>query len=58
LFPLLIPVLLAGIRIGSAFFAGKSYADLAGWYGMGLAFDAVFTGAALILFPFIYSGED
>jgi len=58
LFPLLIPVLLAGIRIGSAFFAGKDYADLAGWYGMGLAFDAVFIGAALILFPFIYSGED
>lgn len=58
LFPLLVPVLLAGIEIGSAFFAGKDYGGLSGWFGMGLAFDAVFTGAALILFPFIYSGED
>lgn len=58
IFPLLIPVLLAGIRIGSAFFSGKGYGELTGWYGMGLAFDAVFAGSALILFPYIYSGED
>lgn len=58
LFPLLVPVLLAGIRIGQAFFEGKGYGELSGWFGMGLAFDAIFAGAALVLFPFIYSGED
>lgn len=58
LFPLLVPVLLSGIKIGTAFFSGKGYDDLTGWYGMGLAFDAVFTSAALVLFPYIYSGED
>jgi heme exporter protein B len=57
-FPLLIPVLLAGIRIGAAFFSSDGMEGLGDWFGMAMAFDAVFAGAALILFPFVYSGED
>ncbi|MFW5487237.1 MAG: heme exporter protein CcmB [Desulfovibrio sp.] len=55
LFPLLLPVLLAGIRIGAAALGGVS--GDSGWMGLALAFDALFTGAALVLFPFVYGGD-
>lgn len=58
LFPLLIPLLLAAIRIGTAVFSGVTPDAPGSWLGTGLAFDAVFTGAGLILFPFMYTGED
>lgn len=56
IFPLLIPLLLAGIASGSAIF---SPATLAGtrWLGLAAAWDAVFLGAALLLFPFVF-GDD
>ncbi len=62
-FPLLIPVLLAGVRIWGDFFGGGfpghvPAGDSAGWLGLAGAFGAVFTGAAMILFPFVYTGED
>lgn len=62
LFPLLIPLLLAGIQCGTVLFAGlDAFPDgLAGvhrWLGIAAAFDAVFLGAALILFPFVF-GDD
>jgi len=53
-FPLLVPVLLAGISMGAYFFGDGSGEDLGGWLGLVLAFNALFTGAALLLFPFIY----
>lgn len=56
LFPLLLPVLLGGIRLFAAVFSGAE-PDPA-WLGLMGAFDALFTGAGLILFPFVYTGEE
>lgn len=53
-FPLLIPLLFAGIRLGGEVL-GQTGVATSAWYGVAGAFDAVFTGSALILFPFVYS---
>lgn len=58
IFPLLIPLLLAGITVFAAFFGEPSADPLTPWLGFAAAFDAVFLGAGLLLFRFIYSGED
>ncbi len=58
LFPLLIPALLAGIRLFEAGLAGIGTVDISNWIGMAVAFDAVFSAASLVLFPFVYTGED
>jgi heme exporter protein B len=55
-FPLIIPVLLSGIRVLEGVILG-SEAGL-DWLGLACAFTAVFTAAALVLFPFIYTGEE
>ena len=59
LFPLLVPMLLAGVRLGSF---GLSPDAISGeafrWLGLAAAFDALFLAAGLVLFPFVYSGED
>ena len=55
-FPLIIPVLLAGIRVlEGVILDSESGLD---WLGLAGAFAAVFSAAALILFPFIYTGEE
>jgi len=58
LFPLLIPLLLAGIRIGGMLVQGEDMSGALEWFGLAGAFDAIFTGAALVLFPFVYGSED
>ncbi|WP_027184864.1 heme exporter protein CcmB [Desulfovibrio inopinatus] len=58
LFPLLIPALLAGIRLFEAGLAGVGVVDVSSWIGMATAFDAVFSAAALVLFPYVYTGEE
>jgi len=59
LFPLLVPLLLAGVRLGGLYFEGAlEWEAAASWLGLAAAFDAVFAAAALILFPFVYTGED
>ena len=59
LFPLLVPLLLAGVRLAAL---GIDPAPLPGsplrWIGLAAAFDAVFTAAALLLFPFVYTGDE
>jgi len=55
-FPLIIPVLLSGIRVLEGVVTGGD-AGL-DWLGIAAAFAAVFSAAALILFPFIYTGEE
>ncbi len=55
LFPLLIPILLGGIKIGQAIMQESPIQEYTEWIGLIGSFDAVFTGAALILFPFVYS---
>lgn len=56
LFPLLLPILLAGIRLFTSVFSGSA-PDM-GWLGLAAAFDAIFSAAALLLFSHVYSGED
>ena len=61
LFPLILPLLLAGIHCGDlALSPGIADADASAldWLGIAAAFDAVFLAAGLILFPFIFTGED
>lgn len=55
LFPLLVPLLLAGIRMGGYALEGGGDAPWA-WIRLAVAFDAMFAGLALILFPFVYRG--
>ncbi|MDZ7762416.1 MAG: heme exporter protein CcmB [Desulfovermiculus sp.] len=55
LFPLLFPLLLAGIRLGGYALEGGG-ADPWAWLRLAMAFDAMFAGLALILFPFAYRG--
>lgn len=57
-FPLLLPVLLAGITLFAAAFSGEGVEAAGDWTGLIFAFDALFAGAGLFLFPFIYGGED
>ncbi len=57
LFPLLIPLLLGGVRVGGTLLAGDAVGASADWFGIIGAFDIVFAGAALLLFPFVYGAE-
>ncbi len=57
-FPLLVPLFLAGIRIGAGAFGGALDEGSLSWFGLAFAFDCIFIAAALILFPFIYSAEE
>lgn len=56
-FPLQIPLLLGGIRIGEGLLRGAVWNDVSDWFGLVFAFDAVFAGAALFLFPYVFRGE-
>lgn len=58
LFPLLIPLFLCGIRIGSLVFSGAQNEESGSWFGIAIAFDAIFIAAGLVLFPALYTGED
>lgn len=57
-FPLLLPLLLGAIKLFSAAFIGEDPAQLSGWVSVIVAFDGLFAGAGLILFPFVYGGEE
>lgn len=58
LFPLLTPLLLAGVSVGAAAFGSPSPDGPESWFGMAAAFDAVFAAAGLLLFAFMYTGDD
>lgn len=57
-FPLLLPVLLSGITLFAMCFSPDPVGESESWLGLILAFDALFAGAGLFLFPFVYSGEE
>lgn len=57
-FPLLLPVLLAGITLFGMCFTAGGAEDYDKWLGLIFAFDCLFAGAGLFLFPFVYSGEE
>lgn len=56
-FPLQIPLLLGGIKVGAALLGGEPVQGYLDWFGLIGAFDAVFLGAALLLFPFVFGSE-
>lgn len=58
LFPLMTPLLLAGIGVGAQCLGAPAPDGPAAWLRLVCAFDAVFLGAGLVLFSFIYPGED
>lgn len=58
LFPLLTPLLLAGISVGAQTLGAPAPDGPGLWLGLAAAFDAVFLGAGLLLFGFISAGED
>ncbi len=58
LFPLLTPLLLSGIGVGAQTLGAASPDGPGGWLGVACAFDAVFLGAGLLLFGFIYTGDE
>lgn len=64
-FPLLVPLLLAGVRLTALALIPAAAPALAfaregmgSWLGLAAAFDALFLAAGLALFPYVYSGED
>jgi heme exporter protein B len=60
LFPLIVPLLLAGIQ-GAALFFGPASAPVGpadGWALLAAAFDAVFCAIGLVLSPFAYAGGE
>ena len=57
LFPLLIPIMLAGVHLLAGILGEGLPADAGQWFRLGLAFDGLFLGAGLILFPFVF-GDD
>ncbi|MEG1610413.1 MAG: heme exporter protein CcmB [Bilophila sp.] len=58
LFPLMIPILLAGIRVCAGGLSEALPEGVTSWLGIAAAFDAIFLGAGLLLFPFVFSGDD
>ena len=58
LFPLLIPLLLAAIRLSAGTFGASLGEGSLAWLGVAGAFDGIFLGAGLILFPYIFSGDE
>ena len=57
-FPLLLPLLLAGISALAEVFANTQIANMASWFQLAGAFDAIFLGAAFMLFPFLYNVDN
>lgn len=57
LFPLLIPPLMAGINLCAASF-GADCESVDSWLALICAYDAVFAAASLLLFGFLYGGDE
>ena len=54
----LFPILLAGIRVCAGGFSEALPEGVESWLGIAVAFDAVFLAAGLVLFPFVFSGDE
>ena len=54
LFPLLVPLLLGGVKLGGGLLSGGGFQDESQWLTLILAFDALFAAVALILFPLVF----
>lgn len=58
LFPLLAPLLLAAISLGALSLGAEAAQEPGKWLGIAAAFDAIFIAAALVLFGFLYRGDE
>lgn len=57
-FPLLAPLLLAAIKVFGAMFGEQAGEEIFRWLGFAAAFDAIFLALSLLLFRFVYSGDE
>ena len=53
LFPVIIPVLLAAVKLTAAVLDGTPFVEVNHWFGLLIAFDAIFIGLSFILFDFV-----
>ncbi len=58
LFPLVVPVLLAGIRLTTGFLSGAPPVGYEAWLGLALGFSALYSALALLLFPILYKAGE
>lgn len=58
IFPLLLPLMLAAIRIGALTLSGEAMEGAGDWFKILIAFDAVFLAAGLLLFGFVYNSQE
>ena len=54
----LLSIVLAGIRVCAGGFSEALPEGVESWLGIAVAFDAVFLAAGLVLFPFVFSGDE
>ncbi|GAB4462930.1 MAG: heme exporter protein CcmB [Anaerolineae bacterium] len=53
LFPVIIPVMLAAVRLTAAILDGTPFEDVSHWLALVVAFDIIFIAASFILFEFV-----
>lgn len=53
LFPIMVPVFIAGVRATGALLDGEQLSDVTHWLRLLLAYDAIFLAAAFLLFDFV-----
>jgi len=53
LFPVLVPVLVAGVKMTGALLDGETFSSLSNWLRLTLVYDVVFTGVAYLTFGYV-----
>lgn len=53
LFPIMVPVLIAGVRATGALLDGESLSEISHWLRLTVAYDAIFLAAAFLLFDYV-----
>ncbi len=53
LFPIMVPVLIAGVRATGALLDGEPFSEIGHWLRLMVAYDAIFLAAAFLLFDYV-----
>jgi heme exporter protein B len=53
LFPVIVPVMLAAVKLSAGVIDGLPFAEVQNWLGLLVAFDAIFAALSFILFDFV-----
>lgn len=53
LFPVMVPVLIAGVRATGSLLDGETLSDVSAWIKLLVAYDAIFVAAAFLLFDYV-----